>query len=289
MLETFDQSLSISIGCWRVLRKDRELIVYPLLSGMASLLLLAGFLAPLLLPAVRADGWAGGLQQVGGLCRQSALTPAGLAIVFAYYLCNYTIIYFFNSALVACAMIRFAGPNPTLRDGFAWAWRRLPHIVGWALVSATLGVALRLLESRSNSFLTRLMVGFLGATWTVATYFIVPVLVVENVGPFAALARSLAILRQAWGQATICVIGNGTIRSLLLLPAFVVLPLTSALRFSGATDLAIVVGFVLWVGFVCLFFSALDGILVAALYRFAVLDDIAGSFDESDLSNAFGR
>src|SRR5262249_35476691 len=121
--------------------------------------------------------------------------PVAYVILFAFYAVNYFVIVFFNSALVACAIIRFKGGEPTVSDGLRAASNRLPQILAWALVSATVGIVLRTLESRSEK-LGQIAAALVGAAWSIATYFVVPVLVVERVGPVEAVQRSFAVLRK---------------------------------------------------------------------------------------------
>src|SRR5262249_51826250 len=123
-------------------------------------------------------------------------------VMFAYYFCNYFVVVFCNSALISCALIRFNGGTPTVGDGLQAAASRLPQILAWALVSATVGILLKAVEN-VHERAGQLISGLLGLAWTVLTYFVVPVLVVEKVGPFEAIRRSMAILRKTWGEALV--------------------------------------------------------------------------------------
>jgi hypothetical protein len=128
----------------QVIRMDKQLLLFPLLSGIACLLVLASFLLPL---------WGTGvLEQVLADDGAEAAMNEPLAYVgmFLFYWVNYFVIIFFNSALLACAVIRFRGEEPTLGDGLNAALNRLPQILGWSLVSATVGIILRVIESRSE-------------------------------------------------------------------------------------------------------------------------------------------
>src|SRR5260370_20607117 len=114
-------------------------------------------------------------------------------VAFAFYFCNYFVIVFCNAALVSCAMLSFHGHKPTLADGFRAASSRLPQILAWALVSATVGVLLKVIEN-AHEKVGQFVSALLGTAWTVMTYFVVPVLVVEKVGPFEAIGRSMPVL-----------------------------------------------------------------------------------------------
>ena len=68
-----------------------------------------------------------------------------------------------------------------------------------ALLSATVGILLRMSEART-SWLWRLVGGWIGLAWTLASYFVVPVLAAEDVGPAEALQRSADLFRETWGE-----------------------------------------------------------------------------------------
>jgi hypothetical protein len=263
----------------RVLRLDKELLVFPLLSGIACLMVLASFAVPL---------WLVGHGEALADDPDQFREPLNWLILFAFYFVNYFVIVFFNSALVACAVIRFRGGDPTLADGFRAAGNRLPQIAGWALVSATVGVILRAIESRSQRA-GRFVAGLLGTAWTIATYFVVPVLVVERLGPIEAFQRSVAVLRRTWGEALTANFGIGVIVFLAALPAIALLfggvyCLAQEQLALGGTLLVLGVAGLLVVSLVS---SALNAIVLAALYLYAADDAVPSGFDRQVLQTAF--
>lgn len=152
-------------------------------------------MASFLVPAFMSEQFRGMLEN-----GEAAENPLVWALTFLFYFLNYFVIVFFNSALVACAIIRFRGGDPTVADGFRAAGKRLPVIFGWALASATVGLILKMIESR-NEKIGAIVSMVLGAGWTIATYFVVPVLVVENVGPVDAVKRSWSVIKKTWGES----------------------------------------------------------------------------------------
>src|SRR5262245_30456450 len=97
-------------SCWDVLKSDKRLIVFPLLSGIAGLLVLASFAVPL---AVWKPQLLHALDDGG----EVQVPPAAYAVAFAFYFCNYFVIYFFNAALVHCALMHFRGVECGPADG----------------------------------------------------------------------------------------------------------------------------------------------------------------------------
>jgi hypothetical protein len=266
---------------WQVLKLDRELLVFPVISGIACLLVLASFALPLW-----ASGYGNALLDEG----QAPEDPWAYVILFAFYFANYFVITFFNSALIACAMIRFHGGDPTLADGFRAAFSRLPQILAWAAVSATVGVILRLIESRSQRA-GKIAAGLLGAAWSIATYFVVPVLVVERTGPFEAVTRSLSILRRTWGEALMANFSIGILVFLACLIGFIPIFLGGMALAGGQTALGAILAAtgVLLLMIVALISSTLDSILLAALYLYAAEGGVPQHFNDHLLHDAFSR
>jgi len=254
---------------WRVLMLDKELLIFPLLSGLACFLVLAGFFAGALVTGIAHRG-------------KTADETAGWVLLFAYYFANYFVIVFFNSALVACAMIRFRGGVPTVGDGLRAAGARIAQIAAWVLLAATVGVVLRAIQERVEA-VGKIVVALLGAGWTIATYFIVPVLVVEKLGPVDALGRSATLVKQTWGESAVSNMGIGLISFLATLAFIVVAGVASvALFMSTGSFAALLVG-----GAACAVFvivaslasSALSTIVLSALYLYAAEKTVPQAFE----------
>lgn len=263
----------------RVLKLDRELLVFPLLSGISCLVVTASFAVPL---------WMTGYHEQFHDDPERFQHPLFWVLTFAFYFVNFFVIVFFNAALVSCAVIRFRGGDPTLADGFRLAGNRLPQIAGWAAVSATIGVVLKMLQSRSRRG-GGIAVSLLGSAWTIATFFVVPVLVVERVGPIEACKRSLSILRRTWGEGLAANFGIGLFVFLAMLPAIACLFAGGWLMSQeqvplGVTLLAVGLAGVLLVSLIS---SALDAILLAALYLYAADHETPSGFDARLLGSAF--
>ena len=279
MFDRIANGWELAKNSWEVLRLDKELLIFPLLSGIACLLVLASFAFPL---------WA--TQSIDGVLQDEQPLQNVLAyvVLFAFYFVNYSVIVFFNTALIACAMIRFRGGDPTVGDGLQAAVSRLPQIVAWALVSATVGVILRVIESYSDK-VGQFVTALLGGAWSIATYFVVPVMVVEKVGPIDAVKRSFEVLKKSWGESLSANFGIGIITFLCTLVAMVPLVLGIVALTSGQTALGIagLVCGVLALIVVSLVSSALNAIVIGALYLYAADGEVPQQFNADSLSHAF--
>ncbi len=279
MFERISRGIELTKQSWHVLQEEKSLLVFPLFSGIACMLVTASFAVP-----VWVSGYGLSLLDEGNKLPQD---PLAYALLFAFYFVNYFVIVFFNSALISCAVIRFHGGDATVSDGLSAAMSRLPQIAGWALVSATVGVLLKAIESRSEK-LGQLAAGLLGAGWAIATYFVVPVLVVEGVGPITAVKRSFAILRKAWGESIVAQFGIG----LIVFAATLLALLPAALGMLSGNVVAAAVGIgvtVLLIIVISLVSAALNTIILAALYLYAAEGQVPKQFDRELLAAAYAR
>ena len=274
-MERFRRSWRLAQASWAVLRADRELLLFPLMSFIALVAIVITFAVPI--------GLTVGLSE-----RQfDENSVVGIVLGFVFYVVAYTVMFFFNTALVGAAMIRLEGGDPTVNDGLRIASARLPAIVGYAIIAATVGMILRTIAERTG-FIGAIIIGFIGLAWSVLTFLVVPVLVVEKVGPVGAVKRSGALLRKTWGEQIIGGTGIGVIFTLIALLAIIagtVLAVAFA-TFSWQLTVLAVIATVLAVGAITLVGAALSGIYTASLYRYATTGD-AGAFGTDAMTAAF--
>ena len=272
MFEKFSRSWDLVKASASVLRSDKELMLFPVISGIATVLVLATFLLPMFALRIFAEG----------------IGLGGVVFGFAFYFVQYSVMIFFNCALVGAAMIRLDGGDPTLADGFNAARAKIPAILGYAAIAATVGVLLQGLKQKDN-FLVRLMGSALGAAWTLATFLVVPVLVSRNIGPVDALKESVSLLKRTWGENAVGQVGIGAAFGLVTFAVVLVGAGLTLLAAQASFALAIVVGtlFVLAVLLVAIYQAALSAIYSAVLYRYAVSHETPPAFREAGLAQAF--
>jgi hypothetical protein len=173
---------------WSVLKQHPKLLLFPVLSGIAFFAIIAVIGYSIF------AGSNGDLEPFFDSLKPN--DPIVYAALFAFYaVCSFVVI-FFNAALVYCALEALTGRTPSLRSGLFAAIARLPQILGWTLVTATVGLLLNILQSFLRDklgFLGSLLGGLFEIAWSVVTYFVVPVLVVDGVGPVEAVKRSSSI------------------------------------------------------------------------------------------------
>ena len=269
-------------ACVDVLKRDKKLIVFPFLSGLSCLLVLASFAIPL---AIAKPAFFDAFMNEGADVHQ--VPPWFWAVLFVFYFVNYFVIYFFNSALIYCALSHFRNEPVTASDGLQAAARRLPELLAWSLVSASVGLILRLIEN-ANEKIGGIVAGLLGGAWSVVTYFVVPVLVVEGVGPMKAIQRSWKVLTKTWGES----IGGHAGVGWALLPFWllgilaIVLGAYLAMKsvVLGVMVLAFAIVYMMVLGLVD---ATLKGILMGALYLYATAGEVPDEFDRGVMKGSF--
>jgi len=277
----FSRSWELVKQSFTILRSDKQLMLFPVLSAVSCFVVTAAIAtggAFLLLPA-RAAAIAAGERF------NPNQSPMFLLGMFTLYVVNYFVIVFFNVALVGVANSRLMGGSWTFKDGLELAWERKGTILEWALVAATVGVLLRTLEERLG-LIGRLIMRIIGIAWTLACYFVVPVLAFEDLTPVDALKRSSKLFRDTWGEKVIGGFSLSMVSLVLMLPG-IGLPIAAAFL-AGINGM--MVGLILMVLYflvLSVFMSAVGGIFNAALYRYACFKQVPAAFSEELIASAW--
>ncbi len=260
MFDKLSHTWSLMGASWNVLRRTKSLMTFPLLASISCLLVAASFIVPI----VMTGAWQP--PQNAGKEREILY----YAVLFAFYFCNYTVITFFNVAIVSGAIQSMSGGTPTVGSCLREAASRIHLILGWAAVSATVGLILRIIEDRSPK-IGQFVAGLLGVAWTFASFLVVPALVVDNLGPLAALKQSARLLRQTWGQHLVGNFSFGLIFFLLMLPAWAVIGLgvySLGVAHNAAIGIGLIGLAVVYLVGLALVQATLQSIFQAAVYLY---------------------
>lgn len=284
MFDTLSRSWRFARMSYHLLWEHKWLIWFPLMSTLAAAAVSASFLLPL---------WQSGtLEEWSAFMDENSRARGGAMLyvtAFAFYFCNYFVIVFFNTGLLACVFRIVNNGQASLRGGFSFAVQRLPQILGWALVSAVVGVVLKAVETshrRAGEFISAI----LGSAWTALTYFVVPVIVLEGLGPVGAFKRSVRVLKQTWGTALVGNFSLGLFAFLLALPVilvvFVLFGMAAAAGNTAGVMASIAVGVILFM-IVAAATSAADMVFKAFLFSYATGQSVPQQVDTSEFSEAF--
>ncbi|MDG2022413.1 MAG: DUF6159 family protein [Phycisphaerales bacterium] len=318
MAGRIQRSSALFKASWSVLREDKTLLLFPVLSSLASLVVIASFAIPMVTllttdatlrneviatveSSSQSSSEAAAATTEGGDTSDAVIPEgwqiAGYAYLFAFYFVTSFVVIFFNAALIAAANERFQGRPTGVGAGIGVALKRLPQILGWTLVATTVSVILRAVEERVG-LIGKIIVGLIGIGWAIAIYFAIPAVVLEGVGPIAAIKRSGQTIRKTWGESLTIAVGfgiAGVLISLLGIGMLVGGAVAIAAAASGGTAIGMtagiaiaVCGILVLVGWAILS-GTLRGITQTALFRFATDGTVVSGFDQHDLEVAFQK
>ena len=264
---------------WSVLQKDRELVALPVMSFIATLIVLAVFIIPGILALPEDAGSTAGEEQA---------IPALSAIFFLLGSFGAGIVsIFFSGALVAGAHERMSGGDPTIGSAIGRAVQRIPGLVPWALLTTTVGMVIRALRERAG-WLANMLLGGIELAWEVASFLTVPAIVIDEKGPIEGFKTSAGLLRQTWGENLASRVGFGLVGLVAVVPAILLVVLAVASGVQAFMVAAFVIAGV-WLAVVFAVISALSGIFQAALYMYATSGSAPEGFENADLGGTFTR
>lgn len=257
---------NLSVDSLAVIRSEPRLALFPLIAGIAGTVYISLIL--------------GGALFLGG----TDPGPFAYAALFVVYLGSAFIAAFFSAALMSNARELFAGGSPRLRDGLHAAWKKRRPLAVWSLISAVVGVIFTALESEDVPLGDLASVLF-SAAWGIMTYFVVPVIVFENVTAAGMFKRSGQTFKETWGESAGAGFGVGLITALF---AVVGLAVAGTLFLViGGTGVGLVVA--LAVGAIVvlsavLLGSALSSVSKTALYVYATEGRNPAGFENIDFT-----
>jgi len=284
-MNAFSRSWHLTKVTFDVINKDRELLGFALLSFIFSTLFIVAMVFPTIVSKILENGYSA-----------DSIKAIDYVILFVTYFGLAFIATFFNVCVVYTTKIRFEGGNATFGESFQFAMSRLGLIIQWSLLSASVGLLLRLIETLGKNFgkigqvVVSIIVSLLGMAWGILTIFVVPVLVYEGLGPGAAIKKSIDVIKKTWGENLIKAIGLGLVQFLIIFLIIVgsvglTYFLGEAFHVIGVlSGVAIGVLLLLLTG---LIFNVANTIFNTALYVYANQGSIAAGFNEENIKGAF--
>jgi hypothetical protein len=258
---------------FKILRANKQLIIFPVLSGISLVLIIGSFFVATLANA----GW--NTDNIGELS-----SGGYYALVFLFYLVNYFVIVFFNMALIHCTRLYFQGEEVSVAAGLRFSMSRIGAIFSWAAFAATVGLVLRAIQENSG-IIGKIITGIIGIVWSVATFFVVPIIAYENLGPIAAFKRSSQMMKQKWGESLAAGFSFGLIQFLgfivICIPLFylgmLIDPLVGiALAVAGMFIIMAII-------------SSVQTIFVSAVYHNITNGDVTEHFNQQLVDDLFVR
>jgi len=272
----FTRSFQLVKESFEVLKKDKEIMLFPVISAIVTVLLLISFLVPVFLLNFKDTSSGISMEMTGNYY---------YILLFVFYVLSYFIVIFFNTGLITCANIRLNGGDPTFRDGFNNAKKHVGKIFVWALVSATIGLVLNLISERSG-MLGKIAAALIGMAWSLLTFFVIPVMIFENIGVFESIKKSGHLFKKTWGENVIAQFSMGFIFAILGILGIIPIVISFLTGSFAIIILAFAITVVYWVilGIVS---ASLNGIFVAALYNYANTGKIPSAYSPEVIEGVF--
>jgi hypothetical protein len=280
----WDRSWAITRTSFGLIGKDKEMLWFPVLSGIFSLLFAAALLVPtFVLQIVEHTGKA-----------RLVVGPAQYAVLFVTYFGLSFIATFFNVCVVHTTRVRLSGGDATFLDSIKFALSRAHLIAAWSVVSATVGLLLRGLDSLAEragligKILLSILRSMLASAWAIITVFVVPAMVYKDLGPFAAISDSLSTLKKTWGESLARYYGMGLASFVCMLPC-IALVLAGVFVLGSTPPLGLVLIGLGLLGFlaVALVFGVANTVFNTVLYHWATTGAAQDGIDPAVLSGAF--
>ena len=267
---SISNTIQLMKSCVRVLKKDKELILFPVMAAIFVLSLLGLILA------------TGSINLSETNEEQQSILPLAILIFGANF-----IIVFFNSALISAALERLRGGDPNISSGLSHALKHIHHIFFWSIIVTIMGLIFAALKANGRNrggfggVMTQIFASFLEAGWAMMTFFVIPIIVSENISPISAIKRSSSLFKQTWGNQVAANFGFGIFQILAIVISMGIGWFFGLL--NGTFGIAI--GLLSATTLVSIIYT-LEGIYKAALYEHA-LGEKPLEFEEQDLRTAY--
>jgi len=242
-----------------LLGNEKQLLLFPLISAFLIIGLFVGFLMLFFFSFF--FGFAS-----GGFAYFGAVNILIYVMFFVFYLLATFISKFFNAAVMESAAMRFSGRDATFANALGNTSKKVHKIFLWALLSATIGILLQIIEKIRFGRIIRFIIGL---AWGIATFFTLPVLLFEDKGVFSSIKRSIELVKKSWGESLIAVLGTGIIFFLLFLVGLVPLLITVFLGLGVAAVLIVGIATFIYIIIILLLSSVVRNIVVTGLYIYA--------------------
>ncbi len=272
MAGTWSNSMTLLKSSWSVLREHRSLVLFPIVSALVTIVMIAALAVPAVFLSGASDG--------------EITNQVWFYVFFAifYFICSFVVI-FFNTGLVACAKLALQGQEPDFKYGLDVAWSNVGKVAGWALISATVGLILRIIRDQLG-WVGEIITGLLGFVWNLIVFFVIPVYVFQGYGVFASIKESASIFKRTWGENVVARFGLGLVFFLLALIG--ILPIVAiAFTKNAALIIAVVAIVLMYWAVLAILSSSLTGILSTALYDYAVTGQVPAAYNPKAITGAF--
>lgn len=250
----FKTSRMIASQSWSLLKQDKEMVFFPILSAVTSLLFFA------LLSYIFYVNFY--LTNIKG----AEVDQVVYLFLIIYYVVAFFIVDFFQSGIFVLVHARFSGQNLSFLDGISISFKKIWKILIWSLISATVGIILDII-SDNFKIVGRIVAAILGAGWNIMTYFSLPSLIIGDTTITESFKESARLIRKVWGETFIVNVGAGLFFSGIILFAFLIGIIISIA--IPALIFACIFLFIVLLVLIFIISSTLDSIFKLVIYEYA--------------------
>jgi hypothetical protein len=285
-MNIFERSWNTASTSYGVIRQDKELLLFPVIAGVLSLLFSLAMLFPTVISGV--------LESHAGI----EFGPLQFAAMFATYLGLAFITTFSNVCVVYTTRVRLTGGDATFFESVRFGFSRLPQIFGWSMLSATVGLILHGIDSAAErsgivgQILLSIVRAIFAAAWSIVSVFAIPAMVFHGVGPIDAIKKSTETMTRVWGESLVGNWGMGLFSFLLAIPGVLgIFASFSLLAGEETTTVGVVllIASITWLVFVALLSGVAKMVYSTALFMYAETGVAPPGFSHEALAHAYAR
>ncbi len=282
-MDKFQRSWDITKLTFKILKNDKVMLLFPLLSSLFSIL----FIVALIVPFV--------ILSTFGVTQQNGV--ASIIALFVLYFGLAFLATFFNVCVVYYTKKVFRNEEVTFKSTISFAFSNLKLIIYWAIVSATVSVLIRILENITRrmggigQMISRILLASVAMGWAIATVFVIPSIVYNKKTPFDAIKESVETLRKTWGESIIRYAGLNIIQFIVTLIGVVILGGITILSFilNLYVGIVMLIITIIFVVVNVLVFQVANDIFNTALFEYAQNGIVPSGYNQKALSDAFAQ
>ncbi len=203
---SWGKSKQLTTKSWGIVKENRYLLAFPVLGFVGSLIPLAIFWIP--------AAW---------FYAHDNYVPGTIAAIVGIF-ATQIVISITSGGLVASADEELAGRDASVGHGIGASLARIVPLIGWAFIQTVVNVIVSLIrgnnQSGAASVVRNIAASGILAMWSLITFFVVPFIMLDRVGPITAIKESSKLFKAKWGLQIFGGVRIGGIVALItILPA----------------------------------------------------------------------
>lgn len=299
-MSRFQRSWSLFTCSVAVIRANRKLLLFPIMITFLMFVMAMFFIVPVAFWSTGhaytelahwqavAHRWVSWGEAEGGTVK---VNPAGYGLLAGIYLVSTFLATFLNVAFYSQILSALRGQPVSISGGLRLASARIRAIIAWSLFTGVVGLIIKSLEERVG-IIGRWVIRLIGVAWSVASVFVVPVIVLEpgTANPLRFLKASAGSLKKTWGESLLGYLGVQFGGLLVIAGSVVMFGLSTWLTVRFNTPWILGLAAIVWfVSLVCYMYllHVASQVYLGALYLYASEGIVPGPFGQDQMNMAW--